>query len=96
MRRFNPRQRLDCGLSADRIKLIHREAARDDGNGNAQAGGRFTGQIRDQGPRSLGAGATFRLWFVHAGGSAGLFSSIIGSWKAGETGSQPVTREVKA
>jgi thiol-disulfide isomerase/thioredoxin len=36
-----------------------------------------------------------RLWFVHAGGSAGLFSSIIGSWVAGEAGSQPVTREVK-
>jgi thiol-disulfide isomerase/thioredoxin len=35
-----------------------------------------------------------RLWFVHAGGGAGLFSTIIGSWKAGETGSQPVTREV--
>jgi hypothetical protein len=37
-----------------------------------------------------------RLWFVHAGGSAGLFSSIIGSWKAGESGSRPVTREVLA
>lgn len=35
-----------------------------------------------------------RLWFVRAGGSAGLFSSIIGSWVAGEAGSQPVTREV--
>ncbi len=37
-----------------------------------------------------------RLWFVHAGGAAGLFSSIIGSWKAGEAGSQPVTQEVRA
>ncbi|HLJ68861.1 MAG TPA: thioredoxin family protein [Chloroflexota bacterium] len=35
-----------------------------------------------------------RLWFVHAGGPAGLFSSIIGSWVAGPAGSQPVTREV--
>lgn len=35
-----------------------------------------------------------RLWFVHAGGSAGLFSSIIGSWVAGPAGSQPVTLEV--
>jgi thiol-disulfide isomerase/thioredoxin len=35
-----------------------------------------------------------RLWFVHAGGPAGLFSSIIGSWVAGEAGSQPVTHEV--
>jgi thiol-disulfide isomerase/thioredoxin len=35
-----------------------------------------------------------RMWFVHAGGPAGLFSSIIGSWVAGEAGSQPVTQEV--
>jgi hypothetical protein len=34
------------------------------------------------------------LWFVHAGGRAGLFSSIIGSWINGPGGSQPVTREV--
>lgn len=34
------------------------------------------------------------LLFVHAGGTAGLFSSIIGSWKNGPGGSQPVTREV--
>jgi hypothetical protein len=34
------------------------------------------------------------LWFVHAGGQAGLFSSIIGGWGAGYTGSRPVTREV--
>jgi thiol-disulfide isomerase/thioredoxin len=36
-----------------------------------------------------------RLWFVHAGGPAGLFSSVIGSWVAGEAGSQPVTQEVR-
>jgi hypothetical protein len=36
------------------------------------------------------------LWFVHAGGRAGLFSSIIGSWINGPGGSQPVTREVVA
>ncbi len=34
------------------------------------------------------------LLFVHAGGTAGLFSAIIGSWKNGPRGSQPVTREV--
>jgi hypothetical protein len=34
------------------------------------------------------------LWFVHAGGRAGLFSSIIGSWINGPGGSQAVTREV--
>jgi hypothetical protein len=34
------------------------------------------------------------VWFVHAGGPAGLFSAIIGGWGAGYTGSRPVTREV--
>jgi len=34
------------------------------------------------------------LWFVHAGGQAGLFSAIIGGWASGPAGSQPVTREV--
>jgi hypothetical protein len=32
---------------------------------------------------------------VHAGGGAGLFSTIIGGWANGETGSQPVTREIQ-
>jgi hypothetical protein len=31
---------------------------------------------------------------VHAGGGAGLFSSIIGGWANGDTGSRPVTTEV--
>ncbi len=34
------------------------------------------------------------LWFVHAGGRAGLFSAIIGGWINGQGGSQPVTREL--
>jgi hypothetical protein len=34
------------------------------------------------------------LLLVHAGGGAGLFSSIIGGWVTGDTGSQPVTVEV--
>jgi hypothetical protein len=34
------------------------------------------------------------LYFVHAGGSAGLFSAIIGGWGAGYTGSRPVTWEI--
>jgi hypothetical protein len=33
---------------------------------------------------------------VHAGGGAGLFSTIIGGWANGATGSQPVTREIRA
>lgn len=35
------------------------------------------------------------LLIVHAGGGAGMFSAIIGGWVNGETGSQPVTREVR-
>lgn len=34
------------------------------------------------------------LWFVRAGGTAGLFSAIVGGWVRGAIGSQVVTREV--
>ena len=51
-------------------------------------------------PEALGSASwpKFRpdgLLFVHAGGTAGMFSAIIGGWINGETGSQPVTQEVK-
>jgi hypothetical protein len=36
-----------------------------------------------------------RILIVHAGGDAGLFSMVYGSWAAGEIGSQPVTRSVE-
>jgi hypothetical protein len=36
------------------------------------------------------------LLVAHAGGDAGLFSAIVGGWVAGETGSVPVTQEVRA
>ncbi len=35
------------------------------------------------------------LLIVHAGGSAGLFSAVIGGWASGATGSQPVLREIR-
>ena len=35
------------------------------------------------------------LLVAHAGGEAGLFSAIVGGWVGGETGSVPVTREVR-
>jgi hypothetical protein len=52
-------------------------------------------------PEALGGAAwpKFRpdgLLFVHAGGTAGMFSAIIGGWINGETGSQPVTMEVSS
>ena len=50
-------------------------------------------------PESFASGAWPKfqpenLLFVHAGGTAGLFSAVIGGWKNGPGGSQPVTREV--
>ncbi len=36
------------------------------------------------------------LLVVHAGGDAGLFSAVVGGWVSGDTGSVPVTREVRA
>jgi hypothetical protein len=36
-----------------------------------------------------------RITIVHAGGEAGLFSMVYGSWAAGEIGSQPATRSVE-
>jgi thiol-disulfide isomerase/thioredoxin len=34
------------------------------------------------------------LWFVHAGGDAGMFSAIIGGWVSGQEGSSMVTRSI--
>ena len=34
------------------------------------------------------------LLLVHAGGTAGMFSAVIGGWVSGETGSSPVTKEI--
>ncbi|MDR0359480.1 MAG: thioredoxin family protein [bacterium] len=36
------------------------------------------------------------LLLVHAGGTAGLFSAVVGGWVSGPAGSQPVTKEVEA
>jgi hypothetical protein len=36
------------------------------------------------------------LLIVHCGGTAGLFSAILGGWAGGSVGSQPVTREITA
>jgi len=34
------------------------------------------------------------LLLVHAGGTAGMFSAVIGGWVSGDTGSSPVTKEI--
>lgn len=62
---------------------------------------RGAGGIAEGIPERL-AGATlpkFRpggLLIVHAGGTAGLFSAVIGGWVSGAMGSEPVTREIDA
>lgn len=60
---------------------------------------RGAGGVAEGVPENL-AGATlpkFRpggILIVHCGGRAGLFSAMIGGWVTGETGSQPVLREI--
>ena len=60
---------------------------------------RGAGGIAEGVPEAL-AGVTlpkFRpggLLLVHAGGTAGLFSGIVGGWASGKMGSEPVTRAV--
>jgi hypothetical protein len=36
------------------------------------------------------------LHIIHCGGTAGLFSAMIGGWAGGTMGSQPVTREIRS
>lgn len=56
----------------------------------------------DEGMPDAFAGATLQkfrpggLQIVHAGGPAGLFSSILSGWLTGHMGSVPVTREITA
>jgi hypothetical protein len=60
---------------------------------------RGAGGIAEGVPEAF-AGATlpkFRpegLLIVHAGGTAGMFSAVIGGWVNGETGSTPVTKQI--
>jgi hypothetical protein len=61
----------------------------DPGGGNAGAPPTDPADVRV--PKFIPDG----LLIVHAGGSAGLFSAVIGGWVRGAIGSQPVTREVK-
>ena len=55
----------------------------------------------DEGLPAWAAGRTFPkfrdggLLLVHAGGTAGMFSAVIGGWASGPAGSVPVTRPVR-
>jgi hypothetical protein len=61
---------------------------------------RGAGGIAEGVPERLGGAMLpkFRpggLLIVHAGGTAGLFSAVIGGWVSGAMGSEPVTREIR-
>lgn len=74
---------------ADALLLDPAEIAR--GAGGIEEGvpaGRLSGPL----PKFRPGG----LMIVHAGGGAGMFSSVIGGWVGGPGGSTPVTREVRA
>jgi hypothetical protein len=58
------------------------------------AGGIAEGMAATRSGRRIAKFAEGGLLVVHAGGGAGLFSSIIAGWTSGPAGSQPVTTEV--
>lgn len=54
------------------------------------------GMLRGQVPGPMSKFTEDGLWFVQAGGDAGMFSAIIGGWSGGPGGSRLTTREVGA
>jgi hypothetical protein len=86
----------DAGWSRERVHQELDELLRTPGSGLV----RGAGGIAEGMPAAVAGGEVpkFRpggLLIVHAGGTAGLFSAIIGGWVSGATGSEPVTREVR-
>jgi len=59
------------------------------------AGGMAEGVPESMAGRHLPKFRPGGLLVAHAGGEAGLFSAVVGGWVGGETGSVPVTREVR-
>jgi hypothetical protein len=86
----------DAGWSRERLLARLHELLRIPGDELV----RGAGGIAEGLPESM-RGATlpkFRpegLLLVHCGGTAGLFSAIIGGWASGPVGSQPVTVEIR-
>lgn len=74
---------LDTALQRDADAIVQGAGGIDEGLPEAFTGQRV-GKFRPGG-----------LLVVRAGGTAGLFSAIIGGWVSGEMGSDPVTMEVK-
>ncbi len=58
-------------------------------------GGKTLSPWGDQGGRTLPKIRPEGLLIVHAGGTAGLFSAIIGGWVNSKTGTDPVTVEIR-
>jgi hypothetical protein len=86
----------EAGWSRERLHQELDELLRLPGSGVV----RGAGGIAEGMPAGVAGGELpkFRpggLLLVHAGGTAGLFSTIIGGWVSGATGSEPVTREVR-
>ncbi len=77
------RSELDGLLALDGDELVRGAGGITEGMPEFLAG-TTVGKFRDGG-----------LLIVHAGGGAGLFSSIIGGWVSGSGGSQPTTWEVR-
>lgn len=59
-------------------------------------GGNAEGLPASMAGRTINKFATDGLMIAYAGGTAGLFSAVIGGWARGDVGSRPVTREVVA
>jgi 2-polyprenyl-3-methyl-5-hydroxy-6-metoxy-1,4-benzoquinol methylase len=85
----------------DRIEFRHADVTRDlpARRYDAVAALECLTLIPDLDAAVAGLAGTLRpggLLVAHAGGDAGLFSAVVGGWVSGETGSVPVTREVRA
>jgi len=80
------RRELDELLSLPVEELAEGEGGMAEGIGRAVADRMAGGRL----PKFRPGG----LLIAHAGGTAGMFSAIIGGWVGGPTGSEPVTREV--
>jgi hypothetical protein len=72
----------------DRLRLQRAQVVRG-------AGGIAEG-LPDTSPEQIEKFRPGGLLLVHAGGTAGMFSAVVGGWVSGPAGSQPVTKEVEA
>ena len=85
----------DAGWSRDRfMEELSAELLFDGDDLLAGAGGIAAGLPPMAAGRKVPKFRPAGLLVIHAGGSAGLFSAIVGGWANGPRGSDPVTREI--